>query len=250
MTNNPFSRVSSNYASFRPVYPDELYEFLLRYVPDRSRAWDCGTGNGQVARALANYFQRVDATDISRKQITLGRDHKRIIYSIQPAEQTSFPDQCFDLITAGQAAHWFDHERFYHEVRRTARPGALLALFGYGLIQVNQEVNFYIQHLYERILGDYWDLRRIYVDDHYQGLPFPFPEIETPSLLYRDYWTSDRLLGYLSTWSACTRYKDVKGEDPLDQVRDAILNAWGDQEREVIFQIFIRAGIHSTDASN
>jgi methylase of polypeptide subunit release factors len=41
-----------------------LYDFILSFVNKRGTAWDCATGNGQVASALARYFDQVDATDL------------------------------------------------------------------------------------------------------------------------------------------------------------------------------------------
>ncbi|MEM7040277.1 MAG: SAM-dependent methyltransferase, partial [Bacteroidota bacterium] len=64
-----FSHASGNYAKFRPQYPADLYDFIFQHVPDFERAWDCGTGNGQAARALAERFARVEATDISANQL-------------------------------------------------------------------------------------------------------------------------------------------------------------------------------------
>ena len=34
-------------------------------------AWDCGTGNGQVAKILAGFFNEVQATDISQNQLEI-----------------------------------------------------------------------------------------------------------------------------------------------------------------------------------
>jgi methylase of polypeptide subunit release factors len=62
-----FLTQSEPYLKFRPTYPNELYEFLLLLVEARDIAWDCGTGNGQVAWALSKYFKQVHATDISEK---------------------------------------------------------------------------------------------------------------------------------------------------------------------------------------
>ncbi|HEY8970258.1 MAG TPA: class I SAM-dependent methyltransferase, partial [Puia sp.] len=104
------SSQSDKYAQFRPTYPDALYAYLLSVVPARDSAWDCGTGNGQVARVLAQSFRKVAATDISPQQIEHAFVHERIEYSVQPAEGTSFPDNSFDLITVAQAIHWFDFD--------------------------------------------------------------------------------------------------------------------------------------------
>src|SRR5680860_585604 len=100
-----FSIASDKYARFRPVYPKELYDYLVSLVPDRKKAWDCGTGNGQVARELANFFDQVFASDISKEQIKNAPPNGKIIYLVQKAENTSFPDNTFDLITVAQAIH-------------------------------------------------------------------------------------------------------------------------------------------------
>jgi hypothetical protein len=66
-----FSDRSELYAKYRPTYPPELYSFLISNVDRREQAWDCGTGNGQVARELSKYFDKVYATDISEQQIKM-----------------------------------------------------------------------------------------------------------------------------------------------------------------------------------
>src|SRR5579872_3040035 len=94
-----FSAASDKYARFRPSYPDALFDYLLSLVPSKDYAWDCGTGNGQIAQKLAPYFEHLSATDISAKQLENPQTAGNIEYSVQPAEQTSFPPNHFDLIT-------------------------------------------------------------------------------------------------------------------------------------------------------
>lgn len=60
-----FSGHADSYARYRIDYPDALYSYILSFVNDRKAAWDCATGNGQVASALATYFDQVVATDIT-----------------------------------------------------------------------------------------------------------------------------------------------------------------------------------------
>jgi hypothetical protein len=55
----------SQYAAYRPVYPQELAAFLAQAAPGRSLAWDVATGQGQAARLLAREFRGVVATDAS-----------------------------------------------------------------------------------------------------------------------------------------------------------------------------------------
>ena len=51
-----FSDKARRYASARPLYPDELYEFAASVAPGRDRVWDCGTGSGQAAGGLAKFL--------------------------------------------------------------------------------------------------------------------------------------------------------------------------------------------------
>jgi len=48
-----FSTLSDGYARYRPTYPAELFQFLASVASAKTVAWDCATGSGQVAVALA-----------------------------------------------------------------------------------------------------------------------------------------------------------------------------------------------------
>ena len=64
-----FSTQSEAYAKYRPQYPAELFEFIIQHVKNKNLAWDCATGNGQSAKELSKYFDKVYATDISQNQL-------------------------------------------------------------------------------------------------------------------------------------------------------------------------------------
>ena len=68
-----FSGHADRYEAFRPTYPEALFVYLSSLCPLRELAWDCATGNGQAAVALAPYFKTLIATDASQQQI----DHAR-----------------------------------------------------------------------------------------------------------------------------------------------------------------------------
>src|SRR3954470_6311391 len=107
-TKDYFSNHAKIYAAFRPTYPEELYSFIFQHLEQRTTAWDCATGNGQVASYLAKHFDQVYATDISQQQLDNAILLPNISYTVSAAEKTSFPDQFFDLVTVGQALHWFN----------------------------------------------------------------------------------------------------------------------------------------------
>lgn len=214
-----FSHNSSAYAQFRPSYPDEVFTFLQTILPGKERVWDCATGNGQVAQKLVNFFDRVEATDLSENQLKNAFLNPKIRYSRQVAEQTDFPDQHFDCITVGQAVHWFDFGKFYTEVKRVLKPNGLIVILGYGNIHVDKaEIQEVVTKLYSDTLETYWDPERHYIDEDYQTIPFPFQEIPHPAFTIRHTWNRDQLLGYLNTWSAVKHYKDKHEINPVDLI--------------------------------
>ena len=236
-----FSKNSSEYAQFRPKYPAELFSFLENRVEEKEAAWDCGTGNGQVAGELANFFIRVEATDISQQQLDNAIKLSNINYSLQPAEKTNFPDNYFDLITVAQAIHWFDFSQSYKEVNRTLKPGGILAVIGYGLFKSNEQTNDLIDHFYRDIVGPFWDPERRYLDDGYCSIQFPFEEIQSPGFEMEFSWDFEHLIGYLKTWSAVKHFQNKNGYDPVTVISGDLRTAFG--ERSVVkFPLFLRVG--------
>ncbi|MDO7743273.1 MAG: class I SAM-dependent methyltransferase [Pedobacter sp.] len=238
-----FSTQSAAYAQFRPTYPQELYDFLLSLVAEKNTAWDCATGNGQVARELANHFKQVFGTDISENQLKHAVRQDNISYLVEPSERSSFGDHAFDLITVAQAIHWFQFDAFYLEVKRTLKPGGIFAAIGYGIMQVDQKVDQVIDVLYEEILGEYWDKERVYIEEEYETIPFPFEEITTPDFAIKTTWNFDELIGYLNTWSSLQHYIKANGKNPLELVMSDLKAAWGaDAEKEITFPVLLRVG--------
>lgn len=238
-----FSAQSADYAQFRPGYPAALFDFLFENCTGFDSAWDGATGNGQIAVHLAKRFRRVEATDISENQLKNALQTPNIRYRKGSAEATGFPDHSFDLITVGQAVHWFDLDRFYPEVRRVGKPGALFALLGYNLLRVDAPTDALIEHFYRTILHDCWDPERHLVEQAYTTLPFPFEaEIPLPAMASTYNWTVDNLLGYLGTWSAVQHFIRKNERHPINEDFIRQLKAvWpAGEQKNVRFPVFGR----------
>ncbi|MFQ3618903.1 MAG: class I SAM-dependent methyltransferase [Cyanobacteriota bacterium] len=241
-----FSRQASRYAKYRPGYPDELYAFLVETATRHNAAWDCATGNGQVAVGLVPYFETIYATDASASQIANAFPHERIRYSVAPAEASGLPDCCVDLITVGLALHWLPLEGFYAEVNRVGRPGSAIAVWCSDLFRVAEAtpaIDALIDELYALILPMQPPEVQL-VHDHYQTVPFPFEELPAPTFRQSVQWTPEMILGCISTWSAVQRYTDVEGWDRLQDWGDRLSSAWGDPTlpKTVCWDIFLRVG--------
>lgn len=238
-----FSNSSDNYAKFRPTYPQTIFEFIYPLLKEKNRAWDCGTGSGQVAQELSKEFVLVEATDISQSQLDNAYQAENINYTKQTSEQTNFEDDTFDLITVAQAVHWFDVERFNKEVKRVGKPNSIIALIGYELFNVSPEIDDIILHFYKNIIGPYWDPERKHLEQKYQTIDFPFKELETPEITNIKLWKLENLIGYLNTWSSVKHFIKKNEYNPLDEISNELTKAWGSTEiRKINFPIIFRAG--------
>jgi SAM-dependent methyltransferase len=238
-----FSGHAKDYAGFRPKYPDKLVKHISRLINYRGVVWDCGCGSGQLSLPLAEEFQLVLASDISAEQVAQAPGHKGILYTIQPAEQTDFPDEFFDMVIVGQAIHWFNLEAFYREANRVMGPNAVMVAIGYGLMRISPDVDAVLDHFYKNITGPYWEPERSYIDEAYQNLPFPFDPIEVPMFEMPCDWNFTQMIGFLNTWSAVKKYEQENGINPLSLVAGDFEKAWGGEEsRRVVFPLFVRAG--------
>lgn len=235
-----FSHVAEGYARYRPVYPDALYTHILSHTTGRGAAWDAGTGNGQVASVLAKQFAKVYATDISAQQIAYAAQSPNIDYIVCAAEHSNLPAQSIDLITVAQAVHWFDPDAFAREVARTAAPGAVLAIWGYGLLSGTPEIDRQVHLLYDTILDGFWDPHRRMVDEGYAGIRMPFEEIACPAFSMSKSMDAPALSGYLRTWSAAGKYRQHHGSDPVILIEQAVTEAFAGGEIVFHTPVFLK----------
>lgn len=238
-----FSVAAHRYDRFRPRYPRALIDFLADAAPSRGTGWDCATGTGQAAVALAGHFEQVIATDASAAQIEHAQPHPRVKYAVATAEHSGLAYGSIDLVTVAQALHWLDLDRFYAEVRRVSRPGAVVAAWTYSLADADPEVDPLVREFYAQ-MAPWWPPERVHVESGYQTLPFPFEPIAAPLFEIRDSWPLERLMGYFGTWSGVNRCREATGVDPLVALREKLALAWGDpgSARPVRWPLHLRIG--------
>lgn len=150
------------YLAFRPSYPKWVYDKVLTYHfgprPSASQAGsklalDLGCGPGISTVSLLPHFDRVIGLDPSSGMVEAAitpntpnlPDHLvpspsdgnkgklgDVEYKQGFSEDLGFlDDKSVDLVTSGQAAHWFDYPKFWKELTRVVRPGGSVCLYGY-----------------------------------------------------------------------------------------------------------------------
>ena len=238
-----FSQSSDQYAKSRPQYPDELFSYLSEICKEHNLAWDCATGNGQAAGSLTKYFSQIEATDISEEQIKHAIQHPKIKYSVSPAEQTSFENESFDLVTVAVAVHWFDQQKFFQEVNRVLKPDGILAIWTYGLLEIEPEIDKTITENLLKPIDSFWAEGNRQVMNGYRDLIMPFEEIQNkPNFVMKIEWNLNQLLAYLRTWSAVKRYITEVGNDPVADLESKLKTIWQEPDKAKIVQmpLFLR----------
>jgi ubiquinone/menaquinone biosynthesis C-methylase UbiE len=244
MAKDLFSGHAGLYARYRPGYPAELIEYILGFCNERNVAWDCATGNGQAAVILSEYFNEVDATDISAQQLANAVQKPNILYRVAPAESTPFADNRFDLITVATAYHWLNWEAFRAEVLRVGKPGSVIAAWAYNVIRAEDEaIDKIIQQFYWNIIGQYWDPERRYVDQAYATVDFNFTPLPSKEFSHHVLWDKQTFKGYLHTWSAVQKYIRENNQSPVTFIDDEVDSVWKENEPKAFhFPLFLRIG--------
>lgn len=244
-----FSSQAAQYALFRPRYPSALYDFVAELAPDRALAWDCGAGNGQATGEIAARFSSTVATDASAEQVRQAVAIPGVVFRVATAESSGLQDRSVSLVAVASALHWFDLPRFYTEVRRVARPGAVLAAWGYRECTVSTAIDALLDRYQNGILSGYWAPNIKLVASRYQDIPFPFEEIPAPAFEAVAEMTVDQMLGYLNTWSASRAYAERNGYPATRQIEQELRVAWHDRSsgaspltRPVRWPLFTRVG--------
>jgi SAM-dependent methyltransferase len=115
------------YERGRPEYPAAVIEVLVRELgigPGRD-VLDLGAGTGKLTRALlltGAHVVAVEPLDAMRARLS---DVEALAGT---AEAIPLPDESCDVVTVGQAFHWFDVQAACAEIARVLRPGGGLGI--------------------------------------------------------------------------------------------------------------------------
>ena len=129
-----FSDRVENYIRYRPGYPREVLEALRKecgLTPGHVIA-DIASGTGIWAKWLLENGNSVFGVE---PNVDMREAGERLLAAFPKfssvegkAEATTLQDASVDLVTAAQAAHWFDRERSRKEFSRILKPGGWLVL--------------------------------------------------------------------------------------------------------------------------
>jgi SAM-dependent methyltransferase len=152
-----FSTDMAVYERGRPSYPDDVVEWLVEGlgIAAGRRVVDLAAGTGKLTRLLVPTGADITAVEPSAAmRAELSRNLPGVPILDGTAEAMPFPDASVDVVTVGQAFHWFDVPRSTAEISRVLAPGG-----GLGFVWNERDVNAerWVAEL-SRLIG--WEHRR------------------------------------------------------------------------------------------
>jgi len=188
---DPTQRFSSrveNYVRYRPAYPAEILPLLKQecgFTSDSVIA-DIASGTGIFTRLLLENGNRVFGVEPNSDMRRAGEEFllqfPRFSSVAGTAEATTLADHSVDVVTAAQAAHWFDREKARHEFLRILKPR------GWTVLLWNERRTASTPFLcdYEQLLlsygTDYQEVRHerttAEISDFFAPAPFQSSELE------------------------------------------------------------------------
>jgi ubiquinone/menaquinone biosynthesis C-methylase UbiE len=130
-----FSGKAENYAKYRPGYPKAILKILGDEIDFDSRkiVADIGSGTGLLAKVFVDNGNKVFGVEPNDEMRSYGESSlsgfENFISAKGTAEKTGLKDQSVDLVTAGQALHWFDRDACRKEFARILSTGNVLIVY-------------------------------------------------------------------------------------------------------------------------
>jgi len=134
---DPTQRFSSrveDYVRYRPGYPAEILDLLRKdcgLTPESVLA-DIASGTGIFTRLLLENGNKVFGIEPNAEMRRAGEEYlaayPRFVSQDGRAEATGLPSHSVDMVTAAQAAHWFDRPKARGEFLRILKPAGWTVL--------------------------------------------------------------------------------------------------------------------------
>ncbi|MCY0852217.1 MAG: class I SAM-dependent methyltransferase [Thermoplasma acidophilum] len=219
-----FTGKAEAYSRYRPSYPPEIIKLLnnkYSFTKDMIVA-DIGCGTGILASMFLENGNTVICVDPNDDMLNMARKnlsrYSNVTFVNGRAESTHLNDHSVNVITAGQAFHWFDEDKAKREFRRILKPPNLVLL-----IWNDRDMRDPFTEQYEEIIREFSMGYRgtgstaISVERIYSFFNYDYDYYQMDNLQELDL---DGLIGrYLST-SYSLKEDDPRYKDAISRLQD------------------------------
>ncbi len=142
-----WGKTSEDYAKYRDIYPEAFYEYIvnLGLCKNGQKVLDIGSGTGVLPRNMYKYGAKWTGTDIAKNQIEQAKLLAKeagmdIDFFTCRAEDVSFPENTFDVITACQCIWYPDHTVTAPKFAEMLKSGGKFLILYMGWLPFEDEI--------------------------------------------------------------------------------------------------------------
>lgn len=226
-----FKTQGFNYEKYRPEYPQELCRHAIDQLSNKKRYLDIAVGTGKILLSFCENFEEVKGIDLSEQMLSVASANVQKFMESHPTHSIVLSknhvmdlseEEKFDLITVGQALHFFPGEAILRKIRNMLNEGGMFMTFGYVLREVKSEnplENEVFYEFYNKMLPyftfDMYELHHHYSDKTKYPFEAVFEKVDRKQTDLVLSLTKEEYINYLKTWSAYNIYVDKHGLDPI-----------------------------------
>jgi SAM-dependent methyltransferase len=171
-----FSSRVENYIQFRPNYPPVIIDFLIekKILSKQSVIADVGSGTGILSELFLKNGNKVFCvepnSEMRRAAERILKDYPNFVSISSSAENTSLLSNSIDLITVGQAFHWFDIDRTKREFKDILKSDGHVVIIWNNRRKTGKEFSSQYEKFILKYGTDYKEVRKNEkkVDQFYQ----------------------------------------------------------------------------------
>lgn len=221
-----FDGLAEKYDIYRPSYPGDVYQSIINFLGVAGSTHpvivDVGCGTGLSTRAFykalsgqCNLIGIEPGNDMLN--IAIKTPPAEIVYRKGHAESLPLENDSVDIVTAAQAAQWFNRIVFYTEAKRVLKSSGILAMYENNRDWKHSE----FLRSYEEFLEFYSEgYSRYYRDCQYEKelTDQNFKNVVTLSFCWNKKMTPEEFLAMAKTSTQVTRAINKIGIAEIDRV--------------------------------
>jgi len=251
---------SQHYAKYRTNYPQPLMDRLHKISKGKKRYLDIAAGTGQLLFQLyPDFCELCVGNDLSATQLEMAKEH---YHKISPVENPILKPRIefiqsdafvleeelkrrnlqgkFDVITIGQALHWFDHYKLFDFLNSNLlEPDGVLCVLVYyqeGVVytfgdeELKKRAHLHYDKFYF-LVRPYFKSNQDSIYSGYADIDFSqsYKNVYKDSLVEGKDAAVEALIGYLKSWSGYQAYvathsKEEGYVDPLGVLEKSLMD--------------------------
>jgi len=246
-----FEGLAKSYDRARPTYPHEMYNTIVQTWKEnvssetsKPLVVDVGCGTGISTRAFYNALEgncNIIGVEPGRDMLASAIENSptNILYKEGSAEAIPVDSESVDIVTAAQAAQWFNRNLFYCEVQRILKPNGVVAIYENNRDWENSDFLAKHEEFLEKYSVD--TNTQEYYSRYYRNFPYEnelvekFKNKKTSTFLWNMKMSPTRFLEMAKTSTQVKRAIKATGVEEVDKLilKNACEHVGADEQVDV-----------------